>query len=114
MKKTVFIAALALSLGGCVSYQELAKEANTVTAQAEKEVKAAKKMEYIWRDTEAMLKASKKASADAKKANAAGDGGKAKELAKKAKSLAAKALEQAKLAQIQAKAEAGAKPYYPN
>lgn len=114
MKKTVLFAALALSLSGCVSYQELAKDANSVTAQAEKEVNAAKNMEYLWRDTEAMLTAAKKASADAKKADAAGDSGKAKELAKQAKSLASKALKQAQMAQIQAKAEAGAKPYYPN
>lgn len=112
MKKILAIAACAALLGGCVSYQELADEASTATSKAEKEIKAANKMEFLWRDTEKTLASAKKAQAEAKKAKAAGDSGKAKELARQAVTLANQAHSEAVLAQKQAKTEAKAGPRY--
>ena len=112
MKKILAIAAFAALLSSCVSYQELAEEASSATAQAEKEVMAAKKMEYLWRDTEATLEKAKKAQAKAAKAKESGDSAAAKELARKAAALANTARTEAVLAQQQAKAEANAGPRY--
>lgn len=96
MKRAIVIAAAALLVGGCAgmggpSFEE-------VVAQAEKEIKVAKSMKYLWRDTEKFLK---KAKAAKKK----GDDEKAMKLAKKA-------LFQAKQAQIQAKENMNAGPVY--
>lgn len=95
MKKAIIFIAM-LALGACAgtggpSYEE-------VVAQAKKEMKVAKSMDALWRDTGKILKKSQKAEAN-------GDYTKAMKLAKTA-------LKQAQLAQVQAKAEAGAKPYY--
>jgi len=94
MKKVLLVVAATVFVAGCAtgpSYDELA-------AQAKSEIKIAKSMDFLWRDTGKILKA-------AEKANAAGDSGKAKKLAQKA-------LDQAKLAQQQAKDNANIKPYY--
>lgn len=94
MKKSLIAAALAASLAACAtgpSYDE-------VMAQAQAEAKVAKKMNYLWRDTEKSMK-------EAEKAKKAGDDDKALKLAKKA-------LFQAKAAQKQAQAEANAGPKY--
>ena len=114
MRKLLLTAAMAVVLGGCVTYDKLAKETDDLIAQAEKEIKAANNVEYLWRDTEKFLKNAKKTSAAAKKANSAGDSAKAKELAEKAKTLAATARDQALMAQQQAKDNANAAPRYPN
>ena len=94
MKKVLLVVAATVITAGCAtgpSYDELA-------AQAKSEIKIAKSMDFLWRDTEKSLKA-------AEKANAEGDSVKAKKLAQKA-------LDQAKMAQQQAQDNAGAKPYY--
>jgi len=114
MRKILLTAAVAVALSGCVTYDKLAKETNDLIAQAETEIQAANKTEYLWRDTEKFLKGAQKTIAAAKKANAAGDSAKAKELAGKAKDLAAKARDQALMAQQQAKDNANAAPRYPN
>lgn len=99
MKKTLLtaVSVAVLTLGGCAgtggpSYKEL-------LAQAQTEIAKAKKMNYLWRDTEKLVKKAKAARAD-------GDNPKAKKLLKKA-------IKQAQLAQQQAKDQANAKPVYP-
>lgn len=97
MKKTIVAASLALTLGACAGMQSTAELDNTI-AQAEKEIAATKKMNYLWRDTESFLETAKKLKAD-------GDIDGATKQAKKA-------LSEAKLAQKQAQDQANAKPQY--
>ncbi len=98
MKKTiVFSAILAMTLSACAGMQSSAELDETI-AQAEKEIAAAKKANYLWRDTEKFL-------ADAKKLKTDGDVEGASKLAKKA-------LSEAKLAQKQAQDQAKAGPKY--
>lgn len=88
------LAVFAGSLIGCASgpsYEEL-------VAEADKEIKVAKSMNYLWRDTGKLMKQAAKAKADGNNSEA--------------KALVQKALDQAKIAQQQAKAEANAKPTY--
>jgi hypothetical protein len=113
MQKSLWLAAgLALTLGACAempSQTPAAKpaapaaansvELDTVIANAEKEIAAAKKANNLWRDTEKFLK-------EAKELKAAGN---TDEALKKAK----KALKEAQLAQKQAEVEANAKPSFP-
>lgn len=94
MKKSLIIAALAVAIGACAT----GPDPSPTIAEAEKEIKVAKSMNYLWRDTEKFLKQAKAAAKD-------GDNEKANKLAKKA-------LFQAKAAQKQAKDNAGAKPTY--
>jgi hypothetical protein len=94
MKKIIISSALALALSGLIGCAS-GPSFKDVVAEAEKEMKVAKKMNYLWRDTGKILKA-------AKKAKDSGDD-------KKAMKLANKALSQAKMAQVQAKAEANPK-----
>jgi len=91
MKKIIVSSVLALAFSGLVGCQS-GPSFDDVVAEAEKEMKVAKKMNYQWRDTGKILK-------QAKKAKDSGDN-------KKAMKLANKALDQAKMAQMQAKAEA--------
>ena len=59
MNKTILMAALAISLGGCASAQESARLSQTV-ATAEQEIAAAKKANAnLWSDTADMLKEAK-------------------------------------------------------
>ena len=98
MKKTiVFSAILAMTLSACAGMQA-SKDLDDTIAQAEKEIAAAKKANYLWRDTEKFL-------ADAKKLKTDGDVEAATKLAKKA-------LSEAKLAQKQAQDQAKTKPHY--
>ncbi len=99
MKKALTIAALTLTLGACATTPDTS-EADNAIAAAEKEVAAAKKTGFLWRDTEKFLDAAKKAKAD-------GD------IAGAVKS-ANKALSEAKLAQVQAKDNTNPKPRYSN
>ncbi|MEE8387999.1 MAG: hypothetical protein V3R65_05435 [Acidiferrobacterales bacterium] len=98
MKKIIISSALALAISGLVGCAS-GPSFKEVVADAEKEMKVAKKMNYLWRDTGKFLK-------QAKKAKANGD-------SKKAMKLAKKALSQAKMAQTQAKAEANPKVVFP-
>jgi hypothetical protein len=82
---------------GCASIQQ-GMEADQTIRQAEKEIAAAKGVNFVWRDTE-------KALAGAKKAYAEEDYETATKLAKKA-------LKEAQLAQSQAQREANARPVY--
>ena len=86
-----------LTLGACAGMQST-QELDDTIAQAEKEVAAAKKMNYLWRDTENFLETAKQLKAD-------GDIDGATKQAKKA-------LSEAKLAQKQAQDQAKARPYY--
>lgn len=91
MKKIIVSSVLAISLGilvGCANGPSF----NELAASAEKEMKIAKSMNYLWRDTEKIMK-------EARKNND--------------KKLAKKALDQAKMAQAQAKAEANPRVVYP-
>ena len=98
MKKTiVFSAILALTLSACASMQNT-QELDDTIAQAEKEMAAAKKMNYLWNNTDKFLDEAKKLKAD-------GDIEGATKSAKKA-------LTEAKLAQKQAQDQAKAKPHY--
>lgn len=107
MKKTLLLTAgLALIIAGCAEMETqpapaaaAGPELDTVIANAEKEIAAAKKANNLWRDTEKFLDQAKTAKAE----------GKADEAMKKAK----KALKEAELAQKQAVAEAGAKVNFP-
>lgn len=109
MKKSIWLAAaLALTLGACAEMQSQpavpapaaasGAELDTLIANADKEIAAAKKV-GIWRDTEKFLDEAKKLKAE----------GNIAEATKKAK----KALKEAQLAQKQAQAEANAKPSFP-
>ena len=111
MKKSIWLAAgLALTLGACAEMPSQTQkpatpavaagaELDTVIANAEKEIDAAKKADNLWRDTEKFLKEAKELKAE----------GKTDEAMKKAK----KALKEAQLAQKQAQLEANAKPSFP-
>lgn len=96
-KKTLLVSAFALALSACgpnydaMSYDELVQHAN-------KEIKAAKGMNYLWRDTEKTLK-------KAAKAKKGGDEAKAKKLARAA-------LDQALMAQDQAKEQSSPRVSY--
>lgn len=97
MKKMLFCA-LCVVLGGCASgtgpstYDEL-------YAQALSEIKTAKRMGFIWRDTELLLERSGKAWEQGDK--------------RRAKELAQEALEQARLSQQQARDQGNVEPVYP-
>lgn len=95
MKKVLLVTAAIMLIGGCASNNA---EFDSLVAQAEKEIKVAKSMDFLWRDTEKVL-------AEAKKAQDAGEDAEATKLAKKA-------LNQAKLAQKQAKDNANVRPVY--
>jgi len=97
MKMTIIVASLALTLGACASMQNT-DELDKTIAQAEKEIAAAKKMDYLWLHTQKFLDEAKKLKAD----------GDIDGATKKAK----KALTEAKLAQKQAHDQAKAKPHY--
>jgi hypothetical protein len=97
MKKTIVVAGLALVLSACAGMQSTAELDETI-AQAEKEIAAAKKVNYVWVHTERFLEEAKELKAD-------GDIDTATKLAKKA-------LSEAKLAQKQAQDQAEAKPSY--
>lgn len=110
MKKSIWLAAgLALTLGACAEMPSQTQaqkpaaatgaELDTVIANAEKEIAAAKKADNLWRDTEKFLKEAKELKAE----------GKTDEAMKKAR----KALKEAQLAQKQAQLEANAKPSFP-
>ena len=94
MKKSLIIAALTVTIGACAT----GPDPSSTIAEAEKEIKVAKSMNYLWRDTEKFLKQARQAQKD-------GDNAKAGKLAKKA-------LDQAKMAQKQAKDNANARPKY--
>ena len=93
----VVLSMLAIALAGCATAKY--KEYDQVVAQAKKEMKLAKKVNFLWRDTKKILKKSQKARDN-------GDIDKALKLAKKA-------LKQAQLAQKQAKDQAHPKVVYP-
>ena len=98
MKKIIISSALAIAvvgLSGCASSGPSFKD---VSAEAQKEMKVAKKMNYLWRDASKILKKAKKARSNG--------------TSKKAMKLAKKALSQAKMAQLQAKAEANPRVRY--
>ena len=83
----VVLSMLAIAVAGCAAGAKY-KEYDQVVAQANKEMKLAKKADFLWRDTKKILKKSQKAKDN-------GDIDKALKLAKKA-------LKQAQLAQKQA------------
>ena len=99
MKKTILFATLALFIGAAPvansgeSYGDIVKSAKA-------EMKKAKKMSYLWRDTGKILKKAEKAK---------GNGN-----MKKAVKLAKKARKQAMLAQKQAKDQANPRVRYPS
>lgn len=98
MKKIAIASTLALTLAlSGASFAGSMSYADTVAA-AKKEMKVAKQMGHLWRDTGKILK-------KADKAKKAGD-------SKKAMKLAMKALNQARDAQKQAKAQANPKVRY--
>ena len=94
----VVLSMLAIALAGCATTAKY-KEYDQVVAQANKEIKLAKKANYLWRHTKTYLKKSQKAKEN-------GDIDKALKLAKKA-------LKQAQLAQKQAKDQANPRMVYP-
>ena len=101
MNKTILMAALAISLGGCASAQESARLSATVAA-AEQEIAAAKKADAnLWSETADILK-------EAKDGADLAFGDKATAMKK-----ASRAQTEAKLAQKQAQDNALAKPFYP-
>lgn len=102
MNKTILMAALAISLGGCAAAQESARLGETVTT-AEQEIAAAKKANVnLWSDTADMLK-------EAKDNQDLAFGDKSAAMKK-----ATRVLTEAKLAQKQAQENAKAKPFYPD
>lgn len=98
MKKLLIIAA-AVGVIGLVGCQTGPSPADSIIAEAKKEMKVAKSMNFLWRDTGKILKKAEKARDD-------GDDAKAVKLAKKA-------LFQAQQAQKQAKAQANPRVRYP-
>jgi hypothetical protein len=102
MKKTVLMAALAVSLVGCASVQD-SNALNEMITAADQEIAMAKKANVnLWDSTVDILKEAKAAQEVALSDKA--------DALKKAK----KALMEAKLAQKQAQDNANAAPYYLN
>jgi len=98
MKKIIISSVLAIAVSGLVGCAS-GPSFKDVSAESKKEMKVAKKMDYLWRDTGKFLKKAKKANSDGN--------------SKKAMKLAKKALSQAKMAQTQAKTEANPRVIYP-
>jgi hypothetical protein len=98
MKRTVLLAAVALTFVGCAAIQE-ARELDETIAAAEKEIAAAAKTGHLWSTTEAKLKDAQKLKDDEPS---------------QAMKLAKQALAEAKLAQQQAMDNANAKPHFNN
>ncbi len=90
--------ALCVVLAGCASSSGPSTY-DQLRAQALSEIKTAKRMGFIWRDTELLLEQSGKAWEQGDK--------------KRAKELVQDALEQARLAQQQAREQANVAPVYP-
>lgn len=102
MNKTILMAALAISLGGCAAAQESAR-LSAAMAAADQEIAAAKKANVqLWSETTEMM-------GEAKKDEELAFGDKQSALKK-----ANAALTEAKLARKQAQDNAKAKPFYPD
>ena len=98
MRRAVFYF-LCILLGGCASGGTGPSTYDELYAHGRSEIKTAKRMGFIWLDTERLLEQSGKAWERGDK--------------KKAKQLAQEALEQAKLAQQQARAQTNVEPTSP-
>jgi hypothetical protein len=96
MRKMLF--ALCVVLGGCAS-GTVPLTYDQLYAQALSDIKTAKRMGFIWRDTELLLEQSGKAWEQGDK--------------RRAKALVQEALEQARLSQQQARDQANVEPVYP-
>ncbi|MFQ5760580.1 MAG: hypothetical protein ACE5HM_06355 [Acidiferrobacterales bacterium] len=96
MKRLSFVVVLVLSIAGCSS---TGKKFDNLYVQAENEIKLAKQMGFLWRDTQAFLRQSKLAHEAGKK--------------KLAMELVKEALDQAKLAQQQAREQTDPDIVYP-
>ncbi len=94
----ILFCALCLVVSGCASRPGSATY-EQLHAQALSEIKTAKRMGFIWRDTELLLEQAAKAWEQGEK--------------KRAKELAQEALEQARLSQQQARQQTNASPAYP-
>jgi biopolymer transport protein ExbB/TolQ len=98
MKHTLLIVFVALLLSACASQGSASYP--VLYAQARSEIKIAKEMGFLWRDTEVLLAASQDAYAKRDK--------------KKAMQLVREAIAQARLAQEQAREQANPQVSYPH
>ncbi len=99
MKRLSFMVILTLVIAGCSSAGKRSSTFDNLYAQAENEIKLAKQMGFLWRDTQAFLRQSKLAREAGKKTLAM-------ELVKEA-------LDQARLAQQQARDQTDPDIFYP-
>jgi outer membrane murein-binding lipoprotein Lpp len=96
MKRLSFVVVLTLLIAGCSS---TGKRFDNLYVQAENEIKLAKQMGFLWRDTQAFLRQSKLAQEAGEK--------------KLAMELMKEALDQARLAQQQARQQTDPDIFYP-
>ena len=99
MKRLLLMIILSLAIAGCSSAGKRSGAFDNLYAQAENEIKLAKQMGFLWRDTQAFLRQSRLAHEAGKKTLAM-------ELVKEA-------LDQAKLAQQQARDQNDPDIFYP-
>lgn len=99
MKRHIVVVMLIFVMVGCSSAGKRSSSFDNLYAQAENEIKLAKQMGFLWRDTQAFLRQSKVAHEAGKK--------------KLAMELAQEALDQARLAQQQAKDQTDPDIFYP-
>ena len=99
MKRHLFVAMLTLVIAGCSSAGKRPSTFDKLYAQAENEIKLAKQMGFLWRDTQAFLRQSALAQEAGKK--------------KLARELVQEALDQARLAQQQARDQTDPDVFYP-
>ncbi len=99
MKRLSFVVMLTLVIAGCSSAGKRPGTFENLYVQAENEIKLAKQMGFLWRDTQAFLRQSKLAREAGKKTLAM--------------ELVQEALDQAKLAQQQAREQTDPDIVYP-
>lgn len=97
--RKLLLCGLVVMLGGCASGGKGPSSYDEMYGQAQSAIALAKRMGFLWRDTELLLQESARASERGDK--------------KTAKRLAHEALEQAQLAQQQAREQADPKVQYP-
>ncbi len=100
MKRLPFVVIVVLLVAGCSSAGKRTSAFDSLYAQAENEIKLAKQVGFLWRDTQAFLRQGKLAYEAGKK--------------KLAMELVQEALDQAVLAQQQGKEQSDPDIFYPS
>lgn len=104
MKRLIAVVAIAVALSACATGRptpttSASDEFSRLAADVEREIRAAERTGFLWRDTEQILRDARLAQAEGRYEDA--------------KQLANRAMRQARLAQQQARDNANAAPVYP-